>query len=51
MAKRRKGSKRYEPAPWSHDFNSLKRGGVAPWFRTKKGGKSGGHRAPRGGGR
>lgn len=35
MSKRGKGSKRYQPAPWSADFDSLKRGGAAPWHRKK----------------
>jgi hypothetical protein len=52
MSKRGKGSKRYQPAPWSADFDALKKGGVAPWHRTKKGGKHpAGHKTPRGGGR
>jgi hypothetical protein len=51
MSKRGKGSKRYQPAPWSDDFNSLKRGGVAPWYRKKKParGFNGGGKVPRGG--
>jgi hypothetical protein len=56
MSKRSKGSKRYQPAPWSDDFDALKRGGVAPFHRKKKpGGKPGwgsyGGRPSRGGGR
>jgi hypothetical protein len=57
MAKRGKGSKRYQPAPWSNDFDALKRGGVAPFHRKKRpGGKPGrgsfgGKPLRRGGGR
>jgi hypothetical protein len=53
MSKRSKGSKRYQPAPWSDDFNSLKKGGVAPWHRKKmpSRGFKGGGKVPRGGGR
>jgi hypothetical protein len=55
MSKRGKGSKRYQPAPWSNDFDSLKRGGVAPFHRKSKSHAKpgwGGYKAPpRGGGR
>lgn len=50
MSKRGKGSKRYQPAPWSADFSALKKGGVAPWHR-KKPKRHDGTKAPRGGGR
>jgi len=53
MSKRGKGSKRYQAAPWSDDFNALKKGGVSPWFRKKEPsrGFKGGGKVPRGGGR
>lgn len=51
MAKRGKGSKRYQAAPWSDDFSSLKKGGVAPWSRKKPKRYDGTKAPPRGGGR
>lgn len=49
MAKKSRGHRRYQPAPWSADFDALKRGGVAPWYRDKHDAKGKAKPVPRGG--
>jgi hypothetical protein len=41
MGKKSRGKSRYQPAPWSDDYDAKKKGGTAPWHR-----KSDRHKAP-----